>query len=357
MGNKQSKKVAVNDYSVVTVPKNYKLIKLISYCVDLRISANSDLKILGIVDYIFSVTKNKSADIINLQCINDILSLHLLIREIKKYGVEHNLELYFAPEFNDIDTENKPDNGKTLRRSKNLEDLYSGNNSRDATEKKSEKKPNKKVIHNIIISKYPIIDTIFAELDNKTNMDDIFGIQTVIGANILIDNTIISVYNTCLSKDFKTSNIMNSEVRTTEIETLCSTINKNKILLQNNKSTNYCKSDIHLVIGNFNISEIMNGEVNFEYINLLKNTICIDVFRHKFLTEFGYTTSYKERNSYILLQISENICNDIEKINYEDVLNVLFKTYKIHFLDLSVVTINKNIINYPIECICMIKTS
>ncbi len=361
MGNKQSKKNSVvDDYVSVTVPKDYTLLKFISYYIDLRISANCDLKILEIVNYIFSKTKNKNADIINLQCINDILSLHLLIREIKKYGVENNIELYFAPDFDDVDIEKKSDNVKTMRRSKNLEEFYSGTNSREAAGKKSEKKEEKsknKVIHNVIISKYPIIGTIFAELDNKTNMDDVFGIQSVIGANILINNSIISIYNTCLSKDIKTSNIMNSEVRITEMETLCSTINKNKLLLKHEDLNNYIKTDIHLIVGNFHIAEITNDDVNPEYIKLLKNSVCIDIFRHKSLTEFGYTTSYKERNSYILLHISDNICAEIEKIDHTEVLSALFKIYKIHFLDSYVINSNKNMINYPIECICMVKTT
>ncbi len=361
MGNKQSKKNSVvNDYVSVTVPKDYTLLKIISYNIDLRISANCDLKILEIINYIFSKTKNKNADIINLQCINDILSLHLLIREIKKYSIDNNIQLYFAPDFDEVDVEKKSDNVKTIRRSKNLEEFYSGTNSREATEKKSDKKAEKsknKAIHNVIVSKFPIIGTIFGELDNKTNMDDVFGIQTVIGANILINNSIISVYNTCLSKDIKTSNIVNSDVRVTELETLCSTINKNKCVLNHEDFNNYIKTDIHLIVGNFNIPEITNDDVNPEYINLLKNTLGIDIFRHKSLIDFGYTTSYKERNSYILLHISENICSEIEKIDHTEVLSALFKIYKIHFLDSYVINSNKNMINYPIECICMIKTN
>jgi hypothetical protein len=358
MGNKHSNKKSPNsisDFSIIKVPKNFILLKAISFYIDLKISANIDLKISEIINYIFSSVKNKSADIINLQGIYDVVALHLLIREIKKYSITHDFKLYFAPEFNDIDIDNnntnKTEHNRTIRRSKNLEEFYTGTNSRDGKKNKSDKK----FVHNIIISRFPIVGTIFSELDDKTNMDDIFGIQTVIGANILIDNTIISVYNTCLSKDIRTSNITNTSVRTTEIETLCNTINKNKKSIEHDKQ-NYIKSDIHMIIGNLNIPEITNDDVNEEYIKLLKNTNCVDVFRYKSLTDLGYTTLYKERNSYMLLQISENLYNNFEQMEHETVLSELFKKYKIHFIDLYVISSNKNIINFPIECVVMVQT-
>jgi hypothetical protein len=358
MGVKQTKSALknVNDYAIVTVPKDYTMLKIVSYYIDLRISANIDLKIAEIITYIMDTKKNINADIINLQGIYDIISLHLLVRDIRKYCTDKKIIFYFAPEFCDIDADSRSEGSRSRanRRSRNLEDFATGTNSKDVVEKKSENF-GKRVVHNIILSTYPIIGTIFAELDDKTNMDDIFGIHTVIGANILIANTIVSIYNTCLSKDIRTSNVINDAVRTTELDTLCHTIKKNQKNLKNLSSNNYTKSNIHLIIGNLNIPEIANDDINSEYIKSIKNNHFVDIFRYKLPKDFGYTTSYNERQSYILQYIEKDLYNTIQKTDHTEVLNLLFKQYKIHFMDLYVVK-PKNIMHYPIECILMVKS-
>lgn len=343
----------INDYSIVSVPKNYTLLKIISYCIDLRLTANTDLRITEITNYIMSSTKKKDADIINLHSIHDILSLHLLVREIKQWSIDNDVKLYFAPDFDNINEESKSDGSRNGRRSKNLEEFATGSKRPSVIAAEAEELC-KGVVHNIIISKYEIIGTICAELDNKTNMDDIFGIQMVIGANILVNGLIISIYNASFSKDIRMSNIINDSVRTTEMETLCDTINKNKKNLQTCK---YPVSGIHLIVGNLNIPEITNDNINAEYINTMVKGKCIDIFRYKYTTDFGYTTSYKERGSYMLLHLGEDIYNIIKDQDRKNVLNYIFKKYKIHFMDLYVVTTIKNPINYPIECVCMLKTN
>jgi hypothetical protein len=357
MGAKHSKDTfkSVNDYSIVTVPKNFTMLKIVSYFIDLRISANIDLKIAEIINYIMNTTKNKSADVINLQGIYDVLALQLLVREIKKYCSDRKIQMHFAPDLFDIDGDNGAEGsrGRANRRSRNLEEFTT--NSKDLKEKKGEK-PSKTIVHNIILSVHPILGTISAELDDKTNMDDIFGIQTVIGANILVENTIISVYNTSLSKDIRSSNVVNNDVRDTELETLCNTINENRKNLKKLTLNGYTKSDINLVVGNFNIPEIANDDINDEYINSIKNNNFVDIFRYKYPKDFGYTTSYNERHSYILQYIEKTLHETIQQTDHENVLQLLFKQYKIHFMDLYV-TKTKNIIHYPIECILMIKTS
>lgn len=350
MGNKQLKNSlkTINDYSIVSVPKGYTLLKIISYYIDLRISANVDFKITEIINYIMSTNKNKRADIINLQGINDIISLHLLIRAIKKYCLDKNITMYFAPEFNDVDEDgSEGSRGRNLRKSRNLEDLVTG------TVRKNNEHT-KPVIHNIVMSVYPIVGTIFSELDDKTNIDDIFGIQTAIGVNILVNDVVMSVYNTCLSKDIRTSNVINDVVRKTELETLfnCIDENKKKILTES-----HTQSGIHIIVGNLNIPEIASDNINAEYINSIKNNNLVDVFRYKYPKDFGYTTSYNERNAYILLHIDNETNNNIQKEEHTNVLKFLFTTFKIHFMDMYVIKTNRNITNYPIECIFMIKSS
>jgi hypothetical protein len=356
MGIKASKASTKNidDYSIVSVPKNYTMLKIISYYIDLRISANVDFKVSEIINYIMSNRKNKYANIINLQGINDVLSLHLLIRGIKKYCIEKKITMYFAPEFDDIDADDKSEGskGRSDRRSKNLEDFTAGTISKKGHISKA--KEGKHIIHNVIISTYPIVGTIYSELDDKTNMDDIFGIQTVIGANILIDEVVISVYNTCLSKDIRTSNFVNDAVRKTELEALDSVMTNNKKELLNGSNT---RSNIHIIVGNLHIPEIANDNINNEYISSIKNNNFVDIFRYKLPKDFGYTTSYNERSSYILLDISQEIYDNIQKTDHTEVLKLLFNEYKIHIMDMYVVKNNRNIIHYPLECIFMIKSS
>ena len=108
---------------------------------------------------------------------------------------------------------------------------------------------------NIIISKYPIVTNIYAELDRRTQLDDIIGARTVIGANISIYGNIISVYNTALNKDIKTSNIINVQIREKEVESLFDIIDENKAGMDAEIFNSYVKTNIHFLLGTLNINE------------------------------------------------------------------------------------------------------
>jgi hypothetical protein len=105
-----------------------------------------------------------------------------------------------------------------------------------------------------------------------------------------------------------------------------------------------------------NINETLNGQINDEYIDLLKNKNCIDVFRVLNNEDSGHTTSYFERHDYILFLLSDDLSD--KKSNsknnsvndYNDLIKLIFQKYKIYFIDCTVNKISDiTNYNYPVE--------
>lgn len=375
MGRKltKDKEIKINNYAKVKIPKNFKLIKISSFNVDLRNTINLNNKINAIISYISSNYKNKLIDIIGLQGFCDNVSLYVFISEFKKYCINNNLKFFLAPSFNHI----KPSKTDSIIipskkminsyfRSTEYKNIINCDNKSNNSKRNAKSKQHK-IIHNIIISKFPIMNIMYSELDDKTDMDDILGIRTVIGVNVLINNKIVSIYNVTLSKDIGSANISNSHVRTTELDTLGDIIKKNVEYITKKKFNKYNKSNIHLILGAMNINEINDDEIDDEYIDLIKNRNYIDIFRHLNSNALGHTTIFMERSNYVLIYLANDIHN-VKKFAYKNfmdnkseskLINILFKRYDIYFFDNYVVK-NENdddtsIIHYPIECIFMMK--
>ena len=366
MGSKTSKKnkninLKIDDYTKLKLPKDYTLIKMASYNVDLSHTVNLDQKIKEIISYIISNFNNKVIDIINIQEINDSISLHIFIEEFKRYCLIEKLKYYFAPQYDNINPTITGNNNSHSPTSSvhMIEMSFESSGSFKNEEKK------KKVIQNVIISKFPIISTIYCELDDNTDMDDILGIQTIVGANILIGNSIISVYNTNLSKDIKAAQLINTDVRNTELDSIIQIINTNiETLITDNTLDKYAKPGVHLIVGTFNISEVdLDNNINDEYNDLLSSCHLIDIYRLISEKDTGFTTTFKERINYIFLHMTEDFYkidseyfNIITKNNDVTVLkNTLLKRYKIHFFDYYTVENYDNLsIYFPIECVFMV---
>lgn len=360
--SKTAKTVKINDFSMVKIPDDYALIKISSYNVNLRNSVNLDVRVKEIITYISSNYKNKQLDIINLQGIYDTSSLYVLIRDIKKYFSKNNIKIYTAPNFDDIDVSNTSAN--SIISSKKMFNISFNSPSDKNTDIN---KPKRKISQNIIISKFEIIGTVYSELDDKTDMDDILGIQTVIGANILIGERVMCVYNTSLSKDIKSANIINDTVRQTELATLFKIIQQNiKQLNIELKYSSYYNSDVNILLGTFNIEETQENKINTEFTNLIQNSHCIDIYRYLNDDDPGYTTSFMERVNYIFMCITSDLYNKdspfykkIQKMKTSNELfDIIFKRYGIHFLDSSVIknTDNNSLVYYPIESIFLFCT-
>lgn len=361
MGSKFSKKIIkaenikINDYSKVKIPKEYTLLKVATYNVSLSNTINLGQKIKEIFKYIISKFNNKEIDIINIQELSDNSSLYVFISEFKKYCLDKKFIYYFSPPYDNIEPANS-NKGGSITTSDNM----IGISFKQDSSGKNKNDHKKKILQNVIISRYPIISNIFTELDDKTDMDDILGVQTLVGVNILIGNSIISVYNTNLSKDIKAAQIINNDVRKTELDILLNTLDMNKESLSTEQFASYTKSGIHIVTGTFNIPEIDNNDnsnnICEEYKELLFNNHFIDIFRILNETDYGFTTSSKERINYIFLHMTKDFYEkDSEYLNVKELKKKLFKRYGIHFLDFYILeNINSVSSYYPIECVFII---
>lgn len=308
--------------SKIKIPSDHSLIKIASVNVDLYNFITAKERIALIVRYIF---KSK-CDVICLQGISDLNIGIALVKQIKKTSIKKGPKIYFSPLFDDINISTEQEIS-----SKKMFDISWG-------AKQSKNLCNKLFVKNIIVSKYPINDIIFTELDKETDIDDLLGAQTLVGAVITVNGSNLPIFCASLSKDIKTTDIINNDVRRTEMNEICACI----------KSRKY---KYNIIAGSFNINEIINNEPNQEFIEMIKTHKLIDIYRYKNDNENGFTTNHMERLQYIFILLKKNKQYD----NINELTNYVYKKYGMYFIECSV---NTDIIlgkNYPIECTFMIK--
>lgn len=333
---KQFKDTKIVDFNKVIIPNDYILIKISTYNANIKNSVNLRKRIREIINYLDSANKNKNIDVLCLQGIRDSYSAYYLMSAIKKYERKNKLKFYYTPEFEEID--------KSIDSNHLSIEHY--------TSSKESKKNDTLETQNIIISKYPIISSIFAELDDDVNIDDILGIKTVTGANIQIYDNIITIYNTELTADIKSIPLINSEIREKELAVIFNDISKK------------CVADTRFIIGSINIHETTDDMVNNEFLQLIQNWQCVDIYRHLNSNDSGFTNSFNERLEYILFIMSKHINDENTKYNKkfksiktsDDMIKFLFKFYKIYFIDSTVIhNISKesSATSYAIECVFM----
>ena len=299
-----NKKIKINDFNLLTIPEDYELIKIGTFKVNLKNTVNLENKVNEIVSYLFSDHKNKKLDILCLQGIKDYSSLEYLIKIIKKCLLKKKSknQFYFSSEINIIKSDDKSSSSNSVNYI-HIENIIELQQRRKIISKKSERSRRIK-IQNLIISRFPIVNTIYSEIDDNTDIDDVLGAKTVIGANISIYGNIISIYNTCLSKDIETAHIINKQVREKEIETIFRTIEENKKNIYH-ELKDYVRTNIHILIGNFNFLEMNGEDLNSEYIDFIKNNHCVDLYRY-FCSNKEIKNPQK-RVDYIFLILSKKI--------------------------------------------------
>lgn len=352
MGNKVIKKsvksININDYSDISVPKEYQLLKLVSYNLNISNTINSDVLIKKIVSFVAEIYKGKANDIICLQGINDHDVYYKLMKRINNFSKEMNDTFYIAPENNCIEY---TDSGG--------EDQLNFN-SAIRNRSRSVKDP-KHNFQNIIISRYPIVSTMLIELDDNHDVDDVLGIKTLVGCNISIYGNLISIFNTELSKDIKIAGIINDNIRQLELNTIFDAIENNRKALASNTFREYTKTDINFLVGSLNICEFIGKGMNTEFIDLIKQYHCVDIYRHQ-SNEKGYTTQSKKRLDYIMFLMTSDIYKEespfnkkLQNINdSDDLIKFLTKRYKLYFININIIKNEelKSISqNYPIELV------
>ena len=228
--------------------------------------------------------------------------------------------------------------------------------------KRSVSKSSKIRSQNIIISFFPIVNTIYAELNNTSKIEDILGTRTVIGANISIYGNIISVYNTELNRDIRQAHVLANNIRKREIRALFNTINLNKERISS--MVKYVKTGVHFLTGSLNINEITGNMLNEEFNSFIQKYHCVDIYRHTHDEEPGYTNLTNERFEYILHLLADDLYKlgsasfkRLQSLSSTDELfQFIFDIYCIYFLDICVRTdilTSRSMPNYPVECVFM----
>jgi hypothetical protein len=345
--NQNDEPIRFTDYNKVKIPDGYKLIKLATYNVSLRNGINVKPRIDDIVNFIFSNFKNKGIDIICLQGIYDYNLASSMVKQIKNRENDMGIKFHFAPDFDDVTAESSQ---HTSRKPKSK--------SRSKTDSKKMK------VQNIIISQHPIVSTIFGEIDDENDFDDVIGTHTIISANISIVGNIISVHNTYLSKDIRTANIVNSDIRESELMAVFDIIMQNRENLRNIKD--HMKTDAEFLVGAINVNEMNGDELNEEFTNIISNRHLVDIFRYLNDDNYGYTNTTDERLNYIFIILTDDMYSDdsqfkqrIESLDTEaELLDIIFERFGIYFLDSYVrndINIQGRANNYPVESIFMMK--
>ncbi len=218
---------------------------------------------------------------------------------------------------------------------------------------------------NIILSRYPIISTIFSEIDDDTDFNDIIGTHTVMAANISISGNIVSVYNMSLSKDIRTVHINNSDIRHTELNAIFSIVDENQKNLNSKELVTYRKTNIHLLVGSLNINEMDGQELDPEFTNIISKRHLVDIFRCLTNNDFGYTNTLYERLNYIFMILTDDVYDQKSKLyaklqkleTQNDLLNFIFDRYGVYFLDSYIyndINIQGRSNNFPVECVFML---
>lgn len=329
----------INDFSKISIPDNYSMVKIISYNVSLKNSINLYNEIFNITKYILTRIKGIYNDIICIQGIEDKYALYEFVCAIKKVSNKMNMTLHTVPDFEDIVVEKS----NSYKSSFHLSWSHSKPVSMAVTE----------ILSCLIISRYPIINYNITKL-----MDDIN--CPLILANININNTIITICNINLHKNI--INIDKIETRKKELNKINNIVHNNKTHLKNNYSK-YNISDIIFICGNFNIEEIALGAINKEYLMLIQNYRMIDIYRYMNINNSGFTNIHNKRTNYLMLKMTDDVYDENNEYNkllqkiksHNDMFSLLHKRYGTYFMNSNVnLSINYKY-DFPIEIILMIK--
>jgi hypothetical protein len=292
------------------IPDNYKILKIISY--NVRLIYNSPLRAYKIGYYLYETNNDLDNDIICLQGIYDNESIDI----IKNILIKKYKNIYLIPE-NDV------------TRCTNIGIL--------------------------VFSKYKILNYKCKKFNENNNC--ITEYTGVIGLNILIKNTIISIYVTQLQSDYKYL-VSNKKNRILQCKQIKSFIKNNIKHLNSNHYNSYKKSNIHLIVGSLNIPYNNLLKTTEEYTQIMDILNSVDIYKfiendNKLITE--------DQNDYVLLYLLDstdiiytNKNSLIDQKYDKEILNKIFKYYNINFIDVTIKEFDYSD-HYPMEIILLIK--
>jgi hypothetical protein len=323
--------------SLFNIPINTQLLKIGSFYINLNDSINRNENIRQITEYIFSDVYNVVLDIICIQGLNDTKITKLLIKNIVDISNKYKKPVHIVPKTDMVAVDSVDDAFQ-----------YQWNSSTNIDTSD---------IYNIIISKYPIITTSTINLNNTSDAK-LVGNNKIILANVNVNGYIISIYNVTLSQDYM--GIPNTELRNKEVKLITNLIKKNSDQIKKyNKNTGdrLIIKDVHLLCGQFNVTEIKSNKLNLELVQVLKTLKAIDIFRFYCLInkndDNGFTCSHNTRDCFIsMILINHKIGIDVESPKV-----LLDNAYKEHGIGIVLSYVVKSVkINeyHPIEVIFLL---
>jgi len=194
-------------------------------------------------------------------------------------------------------------------------------------------------INSVIISKHRIINYVKVKLSNPNNIFSTT--HYIVLANINFNNILLSIYTLCLYDNV--ANVDNSLLRKQHIDELNDIISENRNNLKNNRIKDDAENrNIHIICGNLNIMESLDGDVNREYIYLFRKLKQIDT--HSYVAnqrdiklKNDVTNIYGSITSYISIGVTTD---DNSVYSIKDLTNILYRESKIAIVNSNAIQIS-----------------
>lgn len=300
-----------------------------SFNVRLAQSANYIEKVEGLINYL-TTSKN---NVICLQNINDTKILKHIVKRIFKYNLTatQNNKLLTYPMIETFYL-NSGDINVSLSTSALI------NNTLKLTWSNSDDN-NIDSINSLIITKENIISCSKAEmtsfqLNEKTNW--------VYVVNIEWHGYILSIYNTTFQNDFV--GISNVDLRKIQIKEIKSIVESNSLHISKDEEySEFINKKINIVCCQSNIKELLNNEVNQEYLYFTRTLKSLDTHRYVQTLKGINMNTFRDatdlsgsRNNYILLSGLETTGYD----NVEHIGKDLYINHNLIIINSQVKTLN-----------------
>lgn len=303
----------------------YDNITIGSFHVGLDDSSNTTNLIEALTKYFM----HNNIDIICLQGFEKYSLIREFVSKLNK-NLDNSLILYYAPEIktntgNDIDA---------------MDMTWSSSEDFEISD-----------LDLLIISKYKILDFSKIKLKNIINLPN--SSKYLIVANILFNNSVISIYNTSFQENL--IGVNNMPIRKVQSDQLEDVIISNIEHLNDKIFGDYENKNIHIICGNFNINEIDNNEISREYLIVFKKLKIIDtckyVAKHRKNNNDLSTNIFGLRSSYICIRIDVDTRKDI---SIKELTQELHTKSNIFIINSSIEKI-EGYENYPITTTFKIK--
>ncbi len=303
-----------------------------SFDVRLMQSANYKKKIDELINFIYV----SNIDIICLQGIHDTKLLKCIIKKILLFNTNQpndNVFYTFPAVELDQETDNTLNNYNDV-----LKITWSKSNDQDLTN-----------VDCLVVSKFRIITSSKVEM----KWDNITENRFAYISNIDFNGVLLSIYNVSFLNDFV--GISNAPIRKYQIRQLKKIIDANIDGIDRDKKFYEMvdNRNIHIISCLANITEMLNNDINNEYLYFIRTIKCIDIYRYIQTIKHNSSNNKKDattlcglRMNYILLYCNDNNLNDT--LNQQEniaskIENIIYKNNKIVLIN-SI--INKTLVYY-----------